>query len=74
MILILFQVNSKWVVGDYEGARRSSNKAQIWSITAIFTGTVLLVLDVVIGVILGTILAANSDDTDCTRHNGRSYC
>ena len=74
MILILFQVGSKWKVGDYEGARRSSNMAKIWSITAIITGIAIIVFDVVIGVILGTIVANDSDDTDCTRRNGRSYC
>ena len=51
MILILFQVDSKWEVGDYEGARRSSNMAKKWSIAAIITGTVLGVFIAAISVI-----------------------
>ena len=51
MILILFQVNSKWEVGDYEGAHRSSNMAKKWSIAAIITGAVLGAFNGVIVVI-----------------------
>ena len=70
-MLILFQVDSKWEVGDYEGARRSSNMAKKWSIAAIVTGIVLSVFN---GVILGISAAVNSDDTDCTQRYGRSHC
>ena len=68
MILILFQVNSKWEVGDYEGARRSSNMAKKWSIAAIITGVVLIV------VIVGISAVIDSDGTDYTQHDGRSHC
>ena len=68
MILILFQVDSKWEVGDYEGARRSSNMAKKWSIAAIITGIVLIV------VIVGISAVIDSDGTDCTQRDGRSHC
>ena len=71
MILILFQVDSKWEVGDYEGAHRSSNMAKKWSIAAIITGIVLIVINVVIS---GISAAVDSDDTDCTQRDGRSHC
>ena len=77
MILILFQVDSKWKVGDYEGARRSSIMAKKWNIAAIITGIaiiVFIVIAVVIGMIVGISAAINSDDTDCTQRYSRSRC
>ena len=57
MILILSQVDVKWGVGDYESARRSSNMAKKWSITAIITGIVLSAFSGVI-VVINIIIAA----------------
>lgn len=44
-IVFAAQVNSKWEEGDYEGARRSSEKAKLWAMISIPAGLVVGVLN-----------------------------
>ena len=39
-IVFAAQVNDKWLRGDYDGARRASENAQVWTIAAIVLGIV----------------------------------
>lgn len=43
-IVFASQVNSKWAMGDYAGAREASRKARLWAIIAAVLGIVILVL------------------------------
>ncbi len=48
-IVYAAQVNSKWVAGDYEGARLSSKNARLWAIIALSVG--------LLGALLWSLLA-----------------
>lgn len=39
-IIYAAQVNDKWIRGDYDGAYRASQNAQIWTIAAIVLGVI----------------------------------
>lgn len=39
-IIFASQVNDKWLRGDYEGARRASSNAQLWTILSIVFGII----------------------------------
>ena len=52
MFLPLFpQVDSAWLSGDHEGARRLSGSARMWNIVGIVAGVILYVVIVVAAVI-----------------------
>lgn len=55
-IVYAAQVNSKWQMGDYEGAKQSSKNAKIWAWVAFgagFAGILILALLMIFGVIAG---------------------
>jgi t-SNARE complex subunit (syntaxin) len=52
-IVYASQVNSKWSMGDYQGAMASAESARKWWIAALASGLVVLVLYVVLVVVLG---------------------
>ncbi len=39
-IIFAAQVNDKWIRGDYDGAKRASQNAQIWTIAAVVLGII----------------------------------
>ncbi len=43
-IVYAAQVNSKWAQGDFDGARRASANARLWSIIAAVVGVVGLIV------------------------------
>lgn len=53
------QVDSSWLSGDHEGARRLSSLARIWNIVGIVVGVILYVLVVIIAVAVN-VASANS--------------
>ncbi|MEV0596514.1 CD225/dispanin family protein [Nonomuraea cavernae] len=53
------QVNSKWQVGDFQGAVQASEEAKTWWKRALITGLIVNVL-VLVGYILIIVLAATS--------------
>jgi len=52
-IVYASQVNSKWSMGDYQGAMASAESAKKWWIASMAVGVVVLVLYVVLVVVLG---------------------
>jgi hypothetical protein len=57
-IIYAAQVNSKWMTGDYEGARISSKNAKIWawvSFGAAILGAIVWFTLVAIGIVAGGI-------------------
>jgi len=43
-IVFAAQVNSKWNLGDYQGAAASSQKAKTWAITSAVCGVIIIVI------------------------------
>ena len=55
-IIFAAQVNSKWIAGDYEGARNSSRNAKIWAWVAFGFGIVSAITVFIlsaIGIVIG---------------------
>jgi hypothetical protein len=60
-IVYAAQVNSKWQMGDYEGAKLSSKNAKIWAWVAFavgIAGVLIWLLLVIFGVVAGLGLGA----------------
>lgn len=51
---VLIQVDSAWLNGDHDGARRLSNSARMWNIVGIVLGVILYVVIVI------AVVAANA--------------
>jgi hypothetical protein len=49
-IVYATQVNTKWNNGDYEGARRASRDAGLWTKISFFIGLGLLVLGILLSI------------------------
>lgn len=47
------EVNSKWQMGDYEGAKRSSEAAKKWAIWGAIIAVILVVLYILFFVVIG---------------------
>lgn len=56
---LALQVDSAWLSGDHDGARRHSNSARMWNIVGIIVGVVLYVL-VVVAVVVANVVSANA--------------
>jgi heme/copper-type cytochrome/quinol oxidase subunit 2 len=55
-IVFAAQVNSKWTLGDYQGAIASSQKAKTWAITAAVCGGIGIVI---YGIIIAVVASKN---------------
>ena len=53
--LFSLQVDSAWLRGDHENARRLSRSAKMWSLSAIIVGVVVYVIAVVAGAVSGAL-------------------
>jgi hypothetical protein len=58
-IVFASQVNSKFAMGDYQGAVAASESAKKWWIASLASGVVVIVLYIVLVVVLG-VFSANS--------------
>ncbi|WP_169944934.1 CD225/dispanin family protein [Microbispora sp. H11081] len=59
-IVYATQVNSKWSVGDYQGAYAASESAKKWWLASLITGVVLAVLYILLVVVLGVFSLSTS--------------
>ncbi|GLW97365.1 CD225/dispanin family protein [Microtetraspora sp. NBRC 16547] len=62
-IVFATQVNSKWAMGDFQGAMAASESAKKWWIASMITAAVLLVLYIVLVVVLGVFSASMSSSS-----------
>ena len=52
-IIFAAQVNSKWIAGDYEGARNSSKNAKLWAWVSAGIGFVFVVINLIVAFTIG---------------------
>ena len=50
-IIFAAQVNSKWANGDFEGARKASRDAALWTKIAFFIGIGLFIIYIILAVL-----------------------
>ncbi|WP_232843344.1 CD225/dispanin family protein [Corynebacterium hindlerae] len=54
-IVFATQVNSKWDMGDREGARNSANKAKLWAIISVVAGIIVGIVSIAVQYSLGDL-------------------
>ena len=50
-IVYAANVNSKWSIGDYEGAKKASKNAQIWAWVALISGIVIGLVSILLSIL-----------------------
>ena len=61
-IVYAAQVNSKFAIGNYEGANNASNSAKNWMIAALISGLIILVSTVVFIFVMGGLALMGSGE------------
>lgn len=62
-IIYASQVNSKWIAGDYEGAKLSSKNAKVWAWVSFFVALAgLIIYFILLAVGIGAAFWANGFD------------
>ena len=58
----MIQVNSAWAAGDFGRAHDSSKMAKTWSLVAIVSHVITIVISVVVIIIIGVANVSSSTD------------